>query len=204
MKTARAWLVGLLAICLVGGGAVAALGAAQVFPGFQLFGASSETRTTQIINSVVREEQIVLLSLGIQGITEREQGRTRFLGVEVPGSERAAFLEYGFNAKVGIDGKDVRIEQTGDKEFVVYVPKFAFIGHSNEHFKLVAENNGALSWVTPEIDTVEMINNMLNDEAQLTYVDSNEETLKDQAKVFYTGIISGIDPTISLSFEFRS
>ena len=56
MKTARAWLVGLLAVCLVGGGAVAALGAAQAFPGFQLFGTSSETRTTQIINSVTREE----------------------------------------------------------------------------------------------------------------------------------------------------
>ena len=204
MKSARAWLVGLLAVGLVGGGAVAALAAVHSFPGFQLFGTSSETRTTQIINSVTREEQIVLLSLGIQGITVKEQGRSTFLGVEVPGSERAAYLEYGFNAKVGIDGKDVRITQAGDKQFVVSVPKFAFIGHSNEHFKVVAENNGVLSWVTQEIDTVEMINNLLNDEGQRKYVDSNEEILKDQAKAFYTGIISSIDPTISLNFEFRS
>ncbi|MBA3020933.1 hypothetical protein [Propionicimonas sp.] len=203
MKAVRAWLIGLLAVGLVGGGAAAALGVVQAFPGFQLFGVSSETRTTQIINSVTRKEQVVLLSLGIQGITKKEQGCTKVLGVEVPGSERAVFMQYGFNAKVGIDGKDVTIVHKGEKQYLVSVPKFMFIGHSDEHFELAVENNGVLSWTSPEIDKLAMINAILNDEAQRGYVDQNQEILKDQAKAFYTGVISGIDQTISLSFEFR-
>lgn len=204
MKTARAWLVGLLAVCLVGAGAAAAVGTAKLFPGFQLFGANSETRNTQIVTAVSREQQVVLLSLAIQGMVVKDQGRTKFLGIEVPGSERAAFLEYTFKAKVGIDGKDVHITPQGEKGYLVSVPGFTFIGHSDERFRVAAENNGVMSFASAPIDTVEMINNLLDDKAQRTYVDSNEELLRDQAKVFYTGIISGIDPTISLDFEFRS
>jgi len=204
MKKTRAWLVVLLAVCLIGGGGVAALAAAQAFPGFQLFGGKSETRTTQIINAVTREQQVVLLSLAIQGITTKEQGPTTFLGVEVPGTERAAFLEYRFKAKVGLDGKYVHIQQTGEKEYLVSIPRFIFIGHSDENFRVAAENNGMLSFASAPIETTEMINTLLNDEAQRTYVTSNEELLRDQAKVFYTGIISGIDAGIALDFEFQS
>lgn len=204
MKKTRAWLVVLLAVCLIGGGGVAALAAAQAFPGFQLFGAKSETRTDQIINAVTREQQVVLLSLAIQGITTKEQGPTTFLGVDVPGTERASFLEYRFKAKVGVDGKQVHIEQTGEKEYRVSIPRFVFIGHSDVNFRLAAEKNGVLSFASAPIDTTEMINTLLNDEAQRTYVTSNEELLRDQAKVFYTGIISGIDAGIALDFEFHS
>lgn len=204
MKMMRVGLAVVAAVVLVGAGAVAALGAAQAFPGIQLFGTNSETKNTQIITAVAREQQVVLLSLAIQGIVVKDQNRTKFLGVEVPGSERATFLEYGFKAKVGIDGEDVQIAQTGENEYLVTIPSFTFIGHSDEHFRVAAESNGALSFATPPIDTVEMINSLLNDEAQRTYVDSNDELLKDQAKVFYAGIISGIDPTISLTFEFAS
>lgn len=204
MKKTPAWLVVVLAVCLIGGGGVSALAAAQAFPGFQLFGAKSETHTTQIINAVTREQQVVLLSLAIQGISTKEQGRTTFLGVEVPGTERAAFLEYRFKAKVGVDGKQVHIEQTGEKEYRVSIPRFVFIGHSDESFRVAAENNGVLSFASAPIDTTEMINTLLNDEAQRTYVTSNEELLRDQAKAFYTGIIAGIDPDITLEFRFQS
>ncbi len=205
MKKTRAWLVVLLAVCLVGGGGVAALAAVQAFPGIQLFGTTnSETRTTQIINAVTREQQVVLLSLAIQGITTKEQGRTTFLGVEVPGTERTAFLEYRFKAKVGVDGKEVHIKQIGEKEYLVSIPRFIFIGHSDEHFRVAAEHNGALSFASAPIDTTEMINVLLNDEAQQTYVTSNEELLRDQAKFFYAGIISGIDAGITLEFQFSS
>jgi hypothetical protein len=202
MKAVRVGLVGLLALGLIGGGAAAALAVAQAFPGFGLFGVKSETRTTQIVNAVTREQQVALLSLGIQGITKKEQGRINILGVEVPGSERAVFMQYGFTAKVGIDGKSVRITPKGEKEYIVSVPKFLFIGHSDEHFELAVENNGVLSWTSPEIDKLEMINALLNDQAQLAYIEQNRETLKDQAKSFYSGIIASVDPTISLSFEF--
>lgn len=202
MKNALRWLALPMAVLLVGAGAVLALGAMKAFPGLSLFGSESETRNTQVVNSITRTEQVVLLSLGMQGISEKNE-RGKFFGMDVPGSERASFMQYTFNAKLGLEGRDVRVSQTGEKEFLVSIPGFVFIGHDNVQFRLVAENNGALSWVTPEVDTLEMANNVLNDDAKAKYIVSNREILQDQAKVFYTGIINSIDPSIAIRFEFR-
>jgi hypothetical protein len=196
-------LVSVMAICLVAAGALLALGATRAFPSFSLFDAKSETRDTQIINAITRTEQVALLSLGIQGISEKNQKGSFPFGIDVPGSERASFVQYGFNAKLGIEGKDVKMVQTGKADLLVSIPKFIFIGHDNESFRSVAEVNGVLSWVAPKIDTIEMINKILNNDAQKKYIDSNEEILRDQAKVFYTSIITSIDPTIAIRFEFH-
>lgn len=156
---------------------------------------------SRIITSITREEQVVLLSLGIQGISEKIEN-SKFLGMTVPGSDRATFLQYSFNAKLGVEGRDVRIVQTGDKAFLISVPEFIFIGHSDENFKLVTENNGALSFITPEIDPVDMINNILSDETQDEYVNSNQDILREQMILFYSSIITGIDPEIRIKYDF--
>lgn len=194
--------IALILVALVIGVGVGAVVVPRALPNLSLFTSSAEARDTQIINSITREEQVVLLSLGIQGIAEKT-ARGEFLGMDVPGSGRATFLQYTFNAKLGIDGQDVRIMPTGEDEFLVSIPEFIFIGHDDETFRTVVEDAGALSFVTPEIDTTDMINEILDDEAQGEYVVSNREILEDQAKVFYTAIVESIDPEIALTFEFR-
>lgn len=188
-------LVGLVVVTAV------VMVAVKVLPG-SVFGSEFESRDSQVITAISREEQVVLLSLGIQGISEKN-GKSTFLGVDVPGSDRVSLLQYGFNAKLGVEGKDVQIVENGENAYTVTVPEFIFIGHSNESFRLVAQDNGVLSFVTPEIDDVEMINTILNGDAQVQYIESNQEILRDQAKAFYAGIIHSVDPTIEVSFEFR-
>ncbi|MCG6566512.1 hypothetical protein [Tessaracoccus sp. ZS01] len=188
-----------------------ALGVAVAFVGVQVWNSytqsaldtRSEVLSSQVINAISREEQVSLLSLGIQGIAEKNERRTIF-GIDVPGSERALCLQYNFNAKLGIDGGDVRIEKTSEDSFTVSIPEFIFIGHNDANFKLVTENSGVLSWVTPEIDAVEMTNQILNDEAQSQYIDANEDLLRDQAEAFYEGIITAIDPSLEVEFEYAS
>ncbi|AQP43569.1 hypothetical protein [Tessaracoccus flavus] len=158
-------------------------------------------RDSRTVASLSREEQVVLLSLGIQGIAERNEKSSVF-GFDVPGSGRATFLQYEFNAKLGLEGKDVTIEPTGEDSFRITIPEFVFIGHDNPNFRLAAEDNGVLSWITPEADTVDMINNILDSEAQQEYIDSNEDILRDQAEVFYTSIIESVDPDVTLTFDF--
>lgn len=182
--------------------ALLALWATSAFSSFSAFGTKAETRDEQVINSISLDQQVVLLSLGSQGISERDE-RTDFFGVDIPGSERISFIQYAFNAKLGIGGKNVSVEQTGENKFLISIPEFVFIGHDNESFRLAAENNGVLSWVTPEIDRVEMINNILNSDAKDQYLVANEEILQDQARVFYGSIIASIDPTIVTEFTFR-
>lgn len=116
---------------------------------WRLFGSESESTDTRVIQSIKRKEQVVLLSLGIQGSSERTE-KSIFLGVEVPGSDRATFMQYSFNAKLGMDGRDVRIVTVGEKKYRISIPEYTPIGHSDEDFRLVAENNGVLSFITPE------------------------------------------------------
>lgn len=199
---AKKLVIPIVAVVVVVAVVVGAFVAGQLTPKLFALGSESESTDTRVIQAITREEQVVLLSLGIQGISEKTE-RITFLGVEVPGSERASFVQYSFNAKLGIDGRDVRIVPSGEKKYRISIPEYIFIGHSNEDFKLVAENNGALSFITPENDPVEMINSILSEDAQAEYIENNEEILREQALAFYSGIITGIDPEISITYDFR-
>lgn len=190
-----------IAVAYLVAGALLAFAAVSVVPSLSLFSNKSENRNTQVIEAIMREEQVVLLSLGIQGI-DVQKANTQFRGFDIPGSARTTFVQYAFKAKLGIEGGAVTVEKTGETSYLVTVPEFIFIGHSDESFELVAEDNGLVSFVTPKIDAVEVINAILSDEKQDEYVEANVETLQDQAQVFYTTIISSIDPDVSVQFKF--
>ena len=109
------WLKVMFA--LIGGLLIGGTGQKLAVPGAlpQLFGNEQESRNTQVVNAVTLEDQVVLLSLGIQGIAERSSDST-FLGVRVPGSGRASFIQY--NHRQAFDrGGDVRIRQSGDAQY---------------------------------------------------------------------------------------
>lgn len=191
----------LFGVCFV---AVLVLAAMLLLPRLGLFGVGPSERNTQVIESVTREEQVALVSLGIQGIEEETDRMTvPLLQAHVPGSERATFVQYSFTAKLGLDGDDVEIVQTGEDAFRVSVPDFIFIGHDDEDFRLVTENNGVLSWLTPEIDELAMVNSILNDEAKEQYINSHEDLLKAQTESFYGGIITSVDPSVTVEFDFH-
>ncbi len=198
MKTVFGVIVGLVVGLLLGvvGGVIA--GPLLLT---QLFGSNSESRDSQVITAIKREEQVVLLSLASQGLHDKESN-SELWGVAIPWSERTSMLEYSFTAKLGIEGGDVTIEPTGDDAYVITIPEFIFIGHQNETFRTASENHGVLSWVTPDFDTADLITEILNNDAKREYIADNVDDLRDQAEVFYRGIIAGIDPEITVAFEF--
>ena len=163
----------------------------------------TESRTTLAVKSLERSQEVVVLQIGMVGIKDSTQIGTVF-GVEVPGSERAVFLRYEFDAKLGFNGEDVQIEAVDDTTVRVTIPEFVFIGFDNWNTELAAETNGVLSWTTPEIDQLAMSNGILTDDAQQQILDDYTDLLTDQAKVFYTQIVTAIDPTIELEFMFAS
>lgn len=159
------------------------------------------TTDSQMVQSLSRDQQVVLLSLGIQGITQRTDDSS-FMGVKIPGSVRATFLQYSFGAKLGFEGTKVKIDKTGANSYKITIPAFTFIGYDDPTYKVAAEDNGVLSWTTPEIDTVDMVNTILSDEAKQKYISGNEDLLEDQAKTYYTNIATGLDKGATLTFEF--
>lgn len=185
-------LILLLAVLL---GVAAWLGNLSVF---SVFASSSDEK---VVQSISREEEVVLLRLGIQGIAE-EKVATEVFGQALPGSGRAHFLKYKYSAMLGVDGAEVSIEKVADKKFRVSVPEFAFLGHSDVSFETAVEENGVISFLTPEIDVPQTVTKILNNEAKDQHIQDNREILEDQCKNFYTSIIHGVDPGVELEFDF--
>ena len=163
----------------------------------------TESSSVQIIEAVRRTEEIALVSLAIQGIDERSEHST-ILGVRVPGSERALYLQYSFTAKLGIDGGEVEIEELDEGSYRISIPEFVFIGHDDIEFKLATEQNGVLSFVTPEIDVLDMTNRILDDSAQQAHLDDNAVLLREQVEAFYRGIVAAIDPEAEVEFAYAT
>lgn len=158
----------------------------------------------QVVQSITSEKQVVLMSLGVQGLDVIEQEESQVWGIKIPGTDRATFLQYSFTAKLGLEGGDVTVEQAEDGTYIVTIPEFEFIGHTDAVFETAIERNGALSWTTPEIDTTEMINRILSVEQEEKYLTLHDAQLREQAKEFYLQIIKGIDPDAVVEFQYAS
>ena len=192
-------IIGLVAVALVFGAGV--WGASKFMVASPVSSETTISSTSQIL-SIEREEQIVLVSLHMTGL-ERRDSSGKFFNLDVPGSTRTKFVQHSFNAKLGIDGKEVEITETGEGKFLVSVPAFIFIGHDDVEFAESIEKNGALSWVTPKHDDLEIANHILGKERQQEYLASQQDLLEEQAKAFYRNIVHAIDSTVELEFEFR-
>ncbi|MGN6221880.1 MAG: hypothetical protein ACTHNQ_20465 [Microbacterium sp.] len=172
---------------------------------------ATESRDVSVIRSITREEQVVLVTTGV-GDTLEERGDgleisipgLEALAFDLPGSDRTLLVRYDFDAKLGIEGKKVAIERVGDDSYRISIPDFIYLGYSNPDISVVSEKNGVLSWTTPEIDKLAVIEAVLDDEMVADTIEGARPVLEEQAKEFYSNIIHAIDPSITLEFEFIS
>lgn len=137
------------------------------------------------------------------GIASQKTNATLF-GKAIPGSTSSVFLQYTFKGKLGIDGAAVKVATVGQSAYRVTVPEFIFIGYDEPTFEVATEAGDFLSWTAPEPDKLKMVNEILDQKAQQKYLDSNQGVLKDQAKTFYTTLITTIDPAAVVTMEFAS
>ena len=124
--------------------------------GLLSIGIWSRSTDSRVVQSIELSQDVTLIRLGNEGMKKVESG-TEVFGWKVPGTNRADFIQYSYKAALGIDGREVKIEKVGDKTFRVSIPAFKFLGHSDEEFKTVVEDNGVLSFVTADIDKAEAI-----------------------------------------------
>ena len=166
-------------------------------------GINSSSRDSQVVQAIQRTEEVSLLSLQVQGLTDESRNAEVF-GQSVPGSEEKVFIQYEFLAKLGFDAADVEVEQTGDDSYVLTIPEFSFIGYAEPSFEVATTDGGVLSFVTPDIDELELVNKVLSEESQATYLSDNDEALREQTATFYGSLFTSIDPAIETTYEFTS
>lgn len=198
------WPLLLITVLVVTGtGAAFAFGGLNALVLSSLLTSSSSERDSQVVQSVTSVQEVALLSLHIEGVA-RNESNGEILGVAVPASKKTTLIQYKFDAKLGIDGSQVKIEPTGPDSFRVTIPEFIGMGFDDPVFEEPLESNDALSWLTTPAVQTRMINNILSDENKQKYITQNEAALKEQAKVFYSGIIANVDPDITIGFEFAA
>lgn len=195
-------LLVLFVLLLIGGAAVGGVALGKFLGAY-------EERNVQVIRSITREEQVVLVTAGV---TDLKTISTEGLKVEIPGLDilnftipgtvRSVLIRYDFDAKLGIEGKDVRIEPSGENAYRVVIPEFTLIGYDDPTFSLAKEENGIFSWTTPEIDKFDLIETALSDKSAAATIEGARPVLEEQARTFYGNIIHAIDPSITLTFEF--
>lgn len=197
--------VAIAALSCMAVGWIFMLGFYSLFPGTMppLLKEKVGASDTQVIRSMERTKEVSLLRLGITGIISQEN-KSHFFNMEIPGTERARFIQYTFDAKLGFEGKDVSIKETGRNTFNVEIPEFRFIGYDHPEYRMIVEQNGALSFGTQQIDSLDMINNILTEKTKQEYVDSNRDLLEEQAKSFYASIVMGVNPEAKLNFTFQT
>lgn len=197
----RLWPLIIVPVLIVAAATVAVLsGAFNPALVAGIFGGLN-THTSEVIKYQLPQQEVALTTLRIEGI-ERADLEGNLLGVPVSASNRTKHIQYGFNAKLGIDGSQVDIVATGAHAYTVTVPEFIFIGHSEEHFEDPIEENGILSLITPQISETEMINRILSVERKNEWVASSLELLTSQSEEFYGAIIKSVDPNAIITFEF--
>ncbi len=197
----RLWPLIVVPGVLVGAAAAAVMSGVvnpSLFAG--AFGGVS-TNTSEVIKYQLPQQEVALTSLRIEGL-ERANADGKLFGVSVDAGDRTKYIEYGFNAKLGVDGSQVEIVSDGENAYTVAIPSFIFIGHSDEHFEDPIEENGMLSWLTPQISATGMVNNILSTERKDKWVASSLQLLKDQSEVFYGTIIKSVDPDAEITFKF--
>lgn len=167
------------------------------------FGISSTSNDSQVVRSIENTEEVSLLRLGVEGIYEQDDNR-EFFGREVPGTSKTNYVRYGFDAKLGLDGEDVDIEETGENKYQITVPRFEFIGYDNLTFEKVVEDNGLLSFVTADPEEYKAVERVLSSAAQAKYVAQNDEILRDQTQAFYNGVILAVDPQAQVTYRFST
>jgi len=180
--------------------ALVAAGVVGIFVG-RHFGVTEE-RSVQVVRSVQGEEQVILLTAGLSE-DKTQVENSKFMGmITLPGTSRLTYMRVDFDAKYGIEGKDVTISQTGENAYRITIPEFISLGLSDPQISVATEKNGILSWVTPEVDQNAIIEEVLANDTAEKHIDGFRPMLEDQARQFYTRIVESINPDVTLEFVF--
>ncbi len=142
----------------------------------------SEIKTSINIESIEKVNEVVFLNAGVNEIIT-ETKTTQVFGFDVPFSRKTALVILNYTAKFGIKSS-VKVEQIGEKEYKVIVPKFEVIG------------------VELSKDNPKLVTNQLSSDKQAEYLDKFKSEIKESAINYYKTLFSSMDSEAKVTVEF--
>lgn len=162
-----------------------------------------ESRDSQIIESLELSREVVLLKASTQGIHEVENYSAIFGDRKIPGTGKSELIEYSYQNKLGFDGHEVSIKSKRNNRFEITIPEFKFIGYDNVVMDTVHSRNGFLSFSTEDINTGEVITEIMEGNRVEELIDANREMLEREAEDLYWDLALEIDDEVDLRFKFK-
>ncbi len=163
----------------------------------QFEGNSSSSSTVQYIEKV---NEVVFLNAGINKVESKET-TSGFIW-----SKKSVLLVLNYKAKFGIKSP-VSVEEKGDHEYIVSVPKFEVIGielDDDEPYQLYDKSGELLSFTAEDIDTGEVVAEALSKERQEEFLDTYTDQIKESAENYYTTLLTSVDSEAKITLEFAS
>ena len=163
----------------------------------------SEVKSSINIESIEKVNEVVFLNAGINEIITKTN-TTQVFGHDVPFSKKTALVILNYNAKFGIKSS-VKVEQIGEKEYKVIVPKLEVIGvelSKDDPYDLYDSHGELLSGTTEDVDTGKLVTNQLSSDKQAEYLDKFKSEIKESAINYYKTIFSSMDSEVKVTIEF--
>ena len=163
----------------------------------------SEVKTSINIESIEKVNEVVFLNAGVNEIIT-ETKTTQVFGFDVPFSRKTALVILNYTAKFGIKSS-VKVEQIGEKEYKVIVPKFEVIGvelSKDNPYNLYDNHGELLSGTTEDVDTGKLVTNQLSSDKQAEYLDKFKSAIKESAINYYKTIFASMDSEAKVTVEF--
>lgn len=194
----------LWVVCLIGLLVISITLVGVFFGKSKMFDVFEESNETQVVTAMKKQKEVAVLGLSVTDIYDKSQATT-FFGLDVPFSEKTSYLKGTFDAKLGFDGKQVKIKQSkvDDNKYTIIIPSFVVVGISNPKFEVVDSKGEMLSFVTENIDTHDLANKAMSDKTLKKYIKMNKEWLEEQSQTYYEGLLRKIDSNIKLEFKFE-
>lgn len=161
------------------------------------------TRDTQAIIALELDKEIVLMSATTTGIHEVENHRKVFGDRRMWGSGKSELIEYRYKSKLGISGDDVIIRSKLNNRYEIVIPEFEFIGYDDVVMGTVHEERGWLSFGTEDIDTGEVVTQIMDSNKVGEIIDDNRQSLERQTEDFFWDLILEIDDEVDLDFTYK-
>ena len=163
----------------------------------------SEVKSSINIESIEKVNEVVFLNAGINEIITKTN-TTQVFGLDVPFSKKTALVILSYNAKFGIKSS-VKVEQIGEKEYKVIVPKFEVIGvelSKDNPYNLYDNHGELLSGTTEDVDTGKLVTNQLSSDKQAEYLDKFKSEIKESATNYYKTLFASMDSEVKVTIEF--
>ena len=163
----------------------------------------SEVKSSINIESIEKVNEVVFLNAGVNEIIT-ETKTTQVFGFDVPFSRKTALVILNYTAKFGIKSS-VKVEQIGEKEYKVIVPKFEVIGvelSKDNPYNLYDNHGELLSGTTEDVDTGKLVTNQLSSDKQAEYLDKFKSEIKESAINYYNTLFSSMDSEAKVTVEF--